>query len=178
MAELVTVARPYAKAVFQYAIENNQLSDWSEMLGFAAAVAKDPDMVEMLHKPQFTSEQKADLFYSVCSEKLTDAGKNFIYQLAQNKRLIIVPQISELYELLKAEQEKTVDVSVISAFELSEKEETKLSGTLQKRLGREVKISSEVDKTLLGGLLIRAGDLVIDGSVRGKLAKLSEHLKS
>ncbi|PCI48290.1 MAG: F0F1 ATP synthase subunit delta [Moraxellaceae bacterium] len=178
MAELVTVARPYAKAVFQYAIENNQLSEWSEMLAFAAAVAKDPDMVEMLHKPQFTSGQKADLFYSVCSEKLTEAGKNFIYQLAQSKRLIIVPQISELYELLKAEQEKTVDVSVIAAYELSDQEEAKLSETLQKRLGREVKISSEVDKSLLGGLVIRAGDLVIDGSVRGKLAKLSEHLKS
>ena len=178
MAEFVTVARPYAKAVFQYALDKGQLAEWSKLLSFAAVVVEDEEMAKVLSKPQLTADQKAELVCSVCSEVLTDEGRNFIVQLAQNDRLVLFPEISGLFELLKAEQEKSVDVTVSSAYELSEDDKNKLSSSLKNRLGRNVNISCDVDKSLLGGLLIRAGDLVIDGTVRGKLAKLSENLKS
>lgn len=177
MAELITVARPYAKAAFQFALEKDSLSQWSEMLNFAAHVASNETMKNVLLKPQLTAEQKAATFATVCGDKLNDAGKNLVIQLAGNKRLQALPAIQALFEELLAEQEKTVDVNVASAFPLSDAETDKLIASLKKKLGREVRLESSVDESLLGGVIIHAGDLVIDDSVRGKLAKLTNELK-
>jgi len=178
MAEITTIARPYAKAAFQFALEQKALDQWSTMLSFVAAVTNDAQMRLVLQSPSMTSEQKAEAIISIDAEKLDAQGKNFIFLLAENGRLELLPVISELFELLKAEQEKTIEVTVTTAYDLVSDEADKLAQSLKARLGREIQISSEMDKSLIGGLVIRAGDMVIDGSVRGKLAKLGESLNS
>ncbi len=174
MAELSTMARPYAKAAFEYALSGGKLDDWSKMLATAASVAEEPKVAELLASPSATSTRLATVFVDLCGEDLDQQGANFVAELARNKRLGLLPQISEQFETLKAEQQKLVDVVVTSAFPLEEAQEKQLASKLSKRLNREVQMHTSVDKDLLGGVLIRAGDLVIDGSVRGKLAKLAE----
>ncbi|KRW61020.1 F0F1 ATP synthase subunit delta [Pseudomonas sp. TTU2014-080ASC] len=178
MAELTTLARPYAKAAFEYAQAHQQLANWSAMLGLAAAVSQDDTMQEVLKAPRLTRTDKATTFNEVCGDKFDAQVRNFIQVLAENDRVALLPQIAELFELYKAEQEKTVDVDVISAFALSDEQQDKLAKVLSARLSREVRLHAAEDASLIGGVVIRAGDLVIDGSVRGKIAKLAEALKS
>lgn len=178
MAELTTLARPYAKAAFEYAQAHQQLANWSAMLGLAAAVSIDDTMQRVLKAPRLTSTEKATTFIEVCGDKFDAQAQNFIHVLAENDRLALLPDIFAQFELYKAEQEKSIDVDVTSAFALSDEQQDKLAKVLSARLGREVRLHAAEDATLIGGVLIRAGDLVIDGSVRGKLAKLAEALKS
>ena len=177
MAELVTVARPYAKAAFKFAKEQNAAAEWSAMLGFSAAVVSDERLAKLLDNPQLTTEQQADAFIQVCGDKLNDAGKNLVKQLAENKRLSTLPQIVVLFEQLLAEEQRKQEVEVTSAFELSKAEEASLKQMLEKKLSKEISLQSHVDKSLIGGVVIHAGDMVIDSSVRGKLEQLSHTLK-
>jgi len=174
MAESITIARPYAKAAFQAAQNSNALADWSEQLAFAAAVTSDETMSVVLDHPSLTSEQKAQVFVDVCEGKLNDQGQNFISVLAENDRIGLLPEIAGLFELLKAQQERSVDVLVESAFELGSEQQDKLAQALSKKLDRKVVVNSTVNNELLGGAIIRADDLVIDASIRGKIAKLAE----
>ncbi len=178
MAELSTMARPYAKAAFEHALASSALAEWSTMLKTAAAVASNDSVAKMLGNPALTSQQQADRFVEVCGEELNAGGKNFIKILSDNKRLALLPMISELFEGHKSLQEKSVDVELTTAFALDASAETKLAEVLSKKLERQVKVSSSVDKSLIGGVLVRAGDLVIDGSVRSRLAKLAEAVAS
>jgi len=177
MAELVTVARPYAKAAFNFADESKTTSEWSAMLAFSAAVISEKSVAAALDNPQLTAEKKAELFISICGDRLSATGKQFIHQLAQNKRLKVLPQVSVLFEKLLAEKQRKQDVQVVSAYELSAVEKEALKKALAKKLGKEISLQNEIDKTLIGGAIIRAGDLVIDSSVRGKLQQLSHALK-
>ncbi|MCO7226604.1 F0F1 ATP synthase subunit delta [Pleionea sp. CnH1-48] len=177
MAEFTTVARPYAKAAFEHAMAANALQNWSEMVGFAAAVVADEQMQALLSSPHLTHEQQRDAMLQVCEGKLDAQGQNFIKLLSENHRLLALPQISEIFEHLKAEFEKTIDANVMSASELNAEQQENLKQKLATKLGRQVNINVSVDPTLLGGLVIEAEDMVIDGSVRGKLTKLSETLK-
>lgn len=177
MAELATLARPYAKAAFKFAKEQNAATQWSSMLAFSAAAINDGDVSSALDNPQLTADQQADAFIKVCGDQLNDAGKNFIRQLTQNKRLSVLPQIAALYETLLAEEERKQDVEVTSAYALTADEQNTLKAKLEKKLGKEINLQSSVDKTLVGGVIIRAGDMVIDGSVQGKLQQLSQALK-
>lgn len=182
MAELVTVARPYAKAAFTFAQEKlasepKAFAEWSAMLGFAAAVMQDKAVAKALDNPQLIADKKAELFIGICGDKLNASGKQFIHQLAQNKRLKVLPQIYVLFEKLLAEQQRKQDVYVTSAYKLTAAEEESLKKALAKKLGKEINLQSEVDRALIGGVLIRAGDTVIDSSVRGKLQQLSHVLK-
>ena len=178
MAELSTLARPYAKAAFEYAREHGALAQSSEQLTVAPLVATDAGMDAVLGNPSLTSEQQARIMIDVCGDSLGAEAQNFISILASNKRLDLLPEISSQYELFKANQEKSIDVEVISAFDLADATAQKLAAVLGKKLEREVKVSTSTDNNLLGGVLIRAGDLVIDGSVRGRLNKLAEALNS
>lgn len=174
MAESITIARPYAKAAFQAAQDTNALAEWSEQLAFAAAVAGDETMSVVLDHPSLTSAQKAEIFADVCDGKLNEQGKNFVAVLAENDRLALLPEIAEMFEILKSQQERSVDVQVESAFELGSEQQDKLAQALSKKLDRNVVVSASTNSALLGGAIIRANDLVIDASVRGKLAKLAE----
>jgi F-type H+-transporting ATPase subunit delta len=178
MAELSTLARPYAKAAFQYALEKGALAQWSGQLATVAAVTAADGMEAVLDNPSLTAGQQAQLVNDVCGDELIGEVKNFVAILADNKRLALLPEISAQFELFKANHEKSVDVEVVSAFDLEEATAMRLAEVLGKKLEREVKVSTSTDRDLLGGVLIRAGDLVIDGSVRGRLNKLAEAMNS
>jgi F-type H+-transporting ATPase subunit delta len=178
MAELSTLARPYARAAFEFARDHGELQAWSTQLAAAAAVTLDETMVQVLGNPALTSQQLAQTLQAVCGDALDGHCQNFVGILASNKRLTLLPQIYSLFEQYKANQEKTVDVTVFSAFPVADETEQTLARVLKTKLEREVKVDCVVDKQLLGGVLIRAGDLVIDGSVRGRLNKLAEAMNS
>ncbi len=176
MSELTTAARPYARAAFEIAQANESQEEWTNMLSFIAAVAHDPTMRSLLDSPTLSQKQSAELFISVCAEKLNDKGQNFIKLLSENDRISLLPEIAALYEHYRAQAEGTIDAEVISADEVSDEQLNKIAASLKQRLGKEVRLTSSVDETLIGGAVIRAGDLVIDGSVRGRINKLSTTL--
>jgi len=176
MAELTTVARPYAKAAFEYALEAKQLAEWSDMLGFASQVVSNEAMQSFLSSPHLTKDDQQAAMLSICEGKFDQKGINFIKLLAQNGRLVALPEIEVLFNFLRSEFEKTVDAQITSATELSEQQISQIKEKLAVKLGRRVEASVEIDEQLLGGLIIQAEDLVIDGSVRGQLAKLSDAL--
>lgn len=176
MAEKSTIARPYAVAAFELAKEQNDLASWSDMLDFAAVVAMDDTMQSYIGNPAIEQDTLTRLLLEVCGDTLNALGQNFMKVLVANKRLNVLPQIARLYNELRAEAEKTVDAEVISAFPLSDAQQSSLIEGLKRRLGREVKLTSKVDENLLGGAIVRAGDLVIDGSVSGQLDKLATSL--
>jgi F-type H+-transporting ATPase subunit delta len=178
MAELSTLARPYAKAAFEYALAENDLAGWSKQLGVAAAVAQTETMRKVLSSPSLTAEQRSKALLDVCGDAIGAKGRNFIRVLADNKRLPLLPEIAQLFEQFKANQEKSVDVDVVSAFPLEQAVADRLAQALRGKLQREVTINSSVDSSLIGGVLVRAGDVVIDGSVRGRLAKLALAMNS
>lgn len=178
MAELNTVARPYTKAAFEYALDKGNLDQWSTMLSAAAQVVQDSTMAQVLTNPALTYEQKAEVLISVCEEQMDDAGKNFTVLLAENQRLALLPEIALQFARLKAAQEKKVDVDLTTAFPLDDAQQQKLAQALSTKLGREVKLTSQVDKSILGGVVVRSDDLVIDGSIRARLAKLAEAMNS
>lgn len=178
MAELTTLARPYAKAAFEYARDHNTLDQWSEQLTTVAAVSTQERLQKLLSNPSRTAEQQVAVLVDVCDEQLSVPVRNFLSVLADNKRLPLLPQIADLFGKFKASHEKSVDVEVVSAFELEDEVTRKLSEALSRKLERTVNVRSTTDASLLGGVLIRAGDLVIDGSVRGRLNKLAAAMNS
>ncbi|CUB03659.1 F0F1 ATP synthase subunit delta [Marinomonas fungiae] len=178
MAELKTVARPYAKAAFEVARENGQVAEWANMLSILATATEAPKLHVALQNPAFSAQEKATALAEVCNEVITDAGKAYLLSLAENKRLTLLPAISELFEQFKLNYEKAVDVVVTSAFALTAEQEQTLAASLGTKLDRKVNLTSETDASLIGGVVIRTGDLIIDGSVRGKLAKLAEAINS
>ena len=177
MAELNTVARPYTKAVFEFARDAGTIEHWSAALQEAAQVAGDSVMQSILGNPALTSEKKADAVITVLAD-LDESGQNFIRLLAENHRLALVPEISVQFEQLKANQESNVEIDVTTAYALNEQQQQKLTQALSAKLGRDVSLTSTIDKSILGGVVIRTQDLVIDGSVRARIAKLAEVLNS
>lgn len=178
MAEVSRVARPYAKAAFEYAQGKGELTQWSDMLATATVVAEDSDMDRVLEDPSLTSEQKAGIFVDVCGADRVSGVKNFVSSLAEHKRLGAMPMIAEMFEKLKAAKDQALDVMVISAFELTTEQQNKLTETLKNKWQKDVSIETQVDSDLVGGVIIRAGDVVIDSSIRGKLAKVAEAVNS
>ncbi len=176
MSELSTLARPYAEAAFKRSIENKSASEWSEALKFLSVVMQDREMISIVTNPKVTNEQLTTLLLDISKDQLKKEAINFLKLLIQSDRLLLAPQISELYERFKAEQEGYVDVEVISAYALSADEQKKFTTMLEKQLDKKVHITTSIDKTLLGGFLARAGDLVIDGSVKGRLQQLAKIL--
>jgi F-type H+-transporting ATPase subunit delta len=176
MAETLTIARPYAQAAFLFANAHQALGKWSEMLELLAAIAADPDMAGLADSPRLTDAQRAELFIDIGAERLDDNCRNFVRLLAENRRLKLLPEIAALYEIQRREAEKTVRAELVSAFPVSDTHKAAVTEALKKRLGREIELDCSTDSTLLGGAIIRAGDLVIDGSVRGKLERLGSTL--
>ncbi|MFC3152702.1 F0F1 ATP synthase subunit delta [Litoribrevibacter euphylliae] len=178
MAELTTLARPYAKAAFKFALENSQLDQWSAGLGMSAQVVADEDAARVLSAPQLTADEKAKLVIDICGDKITDGLKNFLSVLSANHRLALLPEISVLFDKFKADQEQSINVDITSAFDLANEEQQKLAQALSQKFNREINVSGQTDKALIGGVVIRSGDMVIDGSVAGRLKKLAEAINS
>lgn len=178
MAELTTLARPYAKAAFEYALARKELAAWSKMLGLLAAVVGQEAVQKTLQNPSLTSKQQAEIVINVCGDELDEGAANFVKALAENKRLVLLAEVARIFEALKAEVEKTLDVQVTTAFALDSAAEENLVKALAKKLNCDVKVESTVDNTLIGGIIIRAGDMIIDGSIKGRLTKLAEAMNS
>lgn len=173
MAEIVTLARPYAKAAFSAAVDNNALASWSSALGVLAQISQVQKVVDLIDSPNLTAADKSAALKGICGDELDAQQGNLVDVLAENGRLALLEEIHALFEAYRAAHEKTVEVDVQTAFDLSEAQLTSLKASLKKTLARDVTIASSVDQSLLGGIFIRAGDTVIDASVRGRLEKLA-----
>lgn len=178
MAELTTIARPYAKAAFEYASDAQALPEWFGMLDFVAQAVSNNDVATIISNPALSAQQQGDALLKIVDGNVNDKMVNFIKLLARNQRLEALPAIKTRFEVLKADFDKAVDVNVISATSMTDEQLQRLTEKLTLKLGRKVNIETQVDSSLIGGLIIKAGDMVIDGSVRGKLDKLSETLKA
>ena len=177
-AELSTIARPYARAAFAYAVEQEGgLGRWSSMLGLMASAVSQDVVTAKLDDPRLTTEDGAAFLGSLLDTDINDDARNFINVLAEYGRIELLPNIAEQYELLKADHERTINVEVTSAYEVSDEESDKLSAALQTKLQRDINLTTAVDASLVGGVVIKAEDTVIDGSIRGKLRKLSQVLQ-
>jgi F-type H+-transporting ATPase subunit delta len=176
MAEILTIARPYAHAAFLFADSHQALKEWSGMLEFLAVVAADPEMTELIENPRLTETQIAELFIGIGADRLDENCHNFIRLLAENRRLKLLPEIAALFEIQRRDAEKSIRAELITAFPVTAAQQAAVTAALKQRLGREIELECITDATLLGGAIIRAGDLVIDGSVRGKLERLGNSL--
>lgn len=176
MSEAITTARPYAQAAFEEAQKLNALAAWSEMLISLADAVAHPEVKAAVSNPRIAKKQLESLMEALAGNAASAQQKNFVRILADNQRLQVLPEISAIFEMLKAEAEKTVNVVVDSAFELSAQQQDKIAGSLKKRMGREIKLTCQVNKDLLGGVVIRAGDKVIDGSARTRLSEMANAL--
>jgi len=176
MAENSTIARPYAQAVFQLAKEQGQLASWSEMLQLAAMVVADKNVKNLIGNPRVDKTQLMDLILGVCGERLDGNARNFLGVLIENGRLAMLPSIAELYASYRAEEEKVVEAEMISAFPVSTEQQQKIAAALKARLGLEVSLNCKTDQSMIGGAVIRAGDMVIDGSVTGHLYRFANAL--
>jgi F-type H+-transporting ATPase subunit delta len=176
MQDKTTIARPYAQAVFETASEESKLTEWSEMLGLLEAVVTDAQMKAVLTNPKLDAAALSDFVLGVCGELLNETGSNLVKVLADARRLAIIPEINNLFEQLRAEAEGVIEVAVTSAYELAADQQAAISETMAKRLGRKVEITSDIDASLIGGVVIRAGDSVIDASVKGRLKALATQM--
>ena len=176
MAEAITVARPYAQSAFDEARECGELKSWSEMLKSLAQVVIYPEVRAVITSPRIIKSQLVDLMLALSGDKVSEIQVSFVKLLIEGQRLDLLPEIVMLFEAMRAEEEKSVDVVVTSAFDLSEAQMQKITEALQKRMGREIKLRCETDRKLIGGVVIRAGDKVIDGSARTHLSELANAL--
>jgi len=176
MSEANTIARPYAQAAFEEAQKLSDLKGWSALLAKLAGLLSVPDVQAAVGNPRVPKEKLEPIFLELCGTDLNKHQKNFVRVLVDGGRLNVSAEIAEMFEALRAEAEKSVDVTVVSAFELSEAQKQKISSALKARMEREVKLSCEIDKALLGGIVIRAGDKVIDGSAHTRLGELANAL--
>ncbi|MDH3355307.1 MAG: F0F1 ATP synthase subunit delta [Chromatiales bacterium] len=176
MAEKRTVARPYAQAVFALAQEQGELQSWSTMITLLGEAASDPQLAALLENLEQDSTKMVELLQSICGDAMVESGANMLKLLAENGRLPLLPEIAELFEEERAEVEKSVQANVVSATALSDAQQQQIIDALTKRLGKEVTLSNQVDDSLIGGAIIYAGDMVIDGSVANRLEKLTHSL--
>lgn len=183
MADNITVARPYAQAVFELANDAGDLAPWSESLGVAGQLLADNALVEYLGNPEFNDEQQLEFLtglFAKAGAKILDGndakGTNFLKLLLENGRVAVLPEIATHYDVLKAKVENSVDAVVTSAAKLSKNQIDEIASALKKRLGCDVNVESQIDENLIGGAVIRAGDVVIDGSLRARLEGLATAL--
>ncbi|MGB9190176.1 MULTISPECIES: F0F1 ATP synthase subunit delta [unclassified Acinetobacter] len=176
MAELLTLARPYAKAAFAYSSEQGATDAWSNALTLLSAAVQDEAFSAYLNRPELTPAEQVSVFAKVLGEDQTAAVSNFLTLLAENDRLTLLPEIETEYEQLKSQNNNTVDVVIESAFPLSSTQEQLLADALKKRFNAAVNVSVEVKPELIAGVVIRAGDQVIDDSALNKLEKMRTRL--
>lgn len=173
MAQETTVARPYAEAAFDLARGADALAGWADGLANAAAVVADERVDALLRNPRVEAEQKAGFILEVCGESLDLQQRNFIRLLVERDRIGVLPEIRRQYDELRARHERTLDAELVTAQPVDDAVRDRVAAALSKRLDRTVHLDARVDETLIGGAIVRAGDMVIDGSVRGRLASLT-----
>ncbi len=173
MAEISTIARPYAVAAYKLGKETNSLAKWSEMLGFAAAVANDAQMQAYIQDPKVVASDLQNTFLKVCGDKLNEQGQNLIKVLVEYNRMFILSAIVSAFETLKAQDEGTLDAQIIAASKPSDAEIKDLLKRLEAKFGKKIEANVMIDAELIGGFKIIVGDTVIDSSVKGQLQNLA-----
>lgn len=181
MSELTTIARPYAKAAFDFAVEQlaqdqSAVEKWTEMLNFASQVVENEAMQDFL-TGDLSANQVADTVISICGEQLDQYGQNLIRLMAENKRLTVLPAVFAQFQHYVREHQAIAQVEVISAQPLSVEQQQKIATAMEKKLARKVKLNCSTDQALIAGVIIRTDDFVIDGSSRGQLARLANELQ-
>ena len=178
MAELATVARPYAEAAFELARDRQALPVWSEMLRFAATIVGDERVARALDNPRLDSAAKESLLLSIGGDRFNDEGRNFVRVLVEGERVGMLPQIAAMFETLKNEAEATANATIESAFELTDAQVAELKSALEKRFGKKIETTVTVNPGLIGGARVTVGDAVLDGSVQAKLAAMHAQLRA
>jgi F-type H+-transporting ATPase subunit delta len=176
MSSLTTLARPYAKAAFELAEAEQSLTGWDDMLGLASEIVTEPSMANLLGSPDFGNDRAVNLIIEVAGETLNRRFQDFLKVLADNDRLSLLPQISGLYQALREEAENRLSVKVVSAIPLDDDQANRMQQALARRFECEIELENEIDAEIIGGAIVYAGDQVIDGSLRGRLQKLSNSL--
>lgn len=176
MAEKTTLARPYALAAFKQAREENKLDDWSNMLQFLSMVIGDSTMLGIVSHPRIDKERLTGLLLDIAEGKLSETGQNFVRVLIEHRRLSLLPEIAAIFERERAEFEQRQEVEVLTAYRLQSKYQEAIKSAMMERLGQEVELSVQIDRSLIGGIIIRAGDMVIDASLRGRINRLDLEL--
>ncbi len=174
MSEFTTLARPYAKAAFEVAQAESKQAEWSDALQFIEAVVGNEDFAAVIDSPSMGAEAKGEILIDICAERISATQKNFIKVMAENSRLVLISEIVALFEAHRAEAENTIEATATSAYALSDAQVQSMTSALKKKLGREVTLTTEIDSSLIGGVIIRAGDLVIDGSTQAKIGSLTQ----
>lgn len=176
MSELTTIARPYAKAAFDFAVEQSAVEKWTEMLSFVAEVVENEKVQEFLTS-SFSPNKVADTVISICGEQLDKSGQNLIKLMAENKRLTALPSVFQEFQRYVQEYQAIAEINVVSAQPLKIGQQEKIAAAMEKRLARKVKLNCSVDDSLIAGVIIRTDDFVIDGSSRGQLTRLANELQ-
>jgi F-type H+-transporting ATPase subunit delta len=179
MAEIATIARPYAEALFRVAKSSNdsaKLNAWSELVDEMAQVAAHPDVQALAQNPKITTVQTAETFLSVLKSPVNVEAKNFVSTLAENKRLTVLPEIAAQFQALKNAEAGAADAEIVSAFEMTDAQVSELANTLEKKFGRKLYPTVTVDASLIGGVRVVVGDQVFDTSVRAKLQHMHNAL--
>jgi F-type H+-transporting ATPase subunit delta len=176
MAERATVARPYAKAAFAYARETGRVAEWSGWLATARSVVASEEFQQLERSPGITNAALSGLVTGICGDALDEHGKAFLALLSENGRLDFLPEIAARFEELRAEDQNVADVEVVSATALDDRQRERLAAALRKRLRRDVRLQCSVDPSLIGGAVVRSGDLLIDGSLKDRLERLRTEL--
>jgi F-type H+-transporting ATPase subunit delta len=176
MAELTTIARPYAQAVFKLAQESGTLSEWADMLRLLSAVVQDAEIKDLLRGQRLEKDKLISLLQSVCERYLIVEAKNLVALLGENRKLSLLPEIQCQYDVLKGAQEGYVTVDVVSTYAVKTQQKQQIVEALKTRLGKEVQVNTTIDRSLLGGWLIRYGDKVLDLSIRGRLQQMTVEL--
>lgn len=179
--ELATLARPYAEAVFDLGVETDSLAEWSESLAFLGLALEDPELSALVANPRTDKAKAVELLIALCEEQpdltLTQEGQNLLRILADNHKLTLIPELARQFEALKAERQGYIRVQLISTYAVKAPQKKEVTELLTKRFGKEVELDIEIDRSLLGGWIIRAGDQVLDLSVRGRLQGLAAELR-
>ena len=176
MADNASLARPYAKAVFELAQESGSFDSWTSALEQAAAISQDSGFSALISDPRVERDRLADLLADLIGDVLPDGGRNLIQLLVQNDRLGALADIAAQYAELVARAKQSVNAEVITAMALTDEQQSALAAALESRLGLKVNLEETVDAELIGGAIIKAGDLVIDGSAKGRIEKLTTAL--
>jgi F-type H+-transporting ATPase subunit delta len=177
MAETTTIARPYGVAAYTQARKEGNVPLWDEMLEFCAAVASEPAMAALLANPRIERSALGDLFLAVAGGRLSSTGAGFVRVLQENRRFEVLPQIYQIFQELRAADESRADVDIVAAYAVNAKYKHELEAAMQRRLGCEVTVTTTIDRGLIGGMIVRAGDMTIDLSLRGALNRLSHELR-
>ena len=173
MADNTTTARPYANAVYDLAAENSALESWGDALANLAAIVTDSQVASLLDNPSTGKQEKGEILIQILGDKLTDKQQNLVRLMAENGRLKLMPDVAEQFEVARAKAENVVEAEVTSAFELSAEQVSEITNTLKNKLGCEITLSTSVDEALIGGVIIKAGDTIIDASMKSQLDSLA-----